>query len=259
MDKIGTITLTRNADLFARLIFSFQEQKPGDLNLVVNNGQSEEVVRLAVEHGWGCINVPTNLSFSEGNNLAAKVALAQGCSHLLLLNDDVIASPRFADGVRNSLGLAEPVLGFRITDRGRVNHDGTKIVASGELTGVCDHIGRGAAQVPPPPERTNVVVPSVTFAAVLVSADGWKRLGGLDEGYFYGWEDTDFCLRAIAGGGTVRVRRDLDVEHAECGTRIRHSRNDHNNALLFLGKWKHRIPELLAEYQKRHPDAEGIE
>jgi GT2 family glycosyltransferase len=257
MVKLGIITLTRTPKFFRRLVESFNGVPVDDIfRIVVNNGQSPDLTEYAYRSGWAILNPRTNLSFSEGNNLAAKVAISQGCTHLLLLNDDAIASPKFLDGVIDSAPLADPVVGFRITSDGKVNHDGTKIGRSGWRTGVCDHINRGGELTKPDPAVA--VVPSVTFAAVLVSADGWTALGGLNEGYFYGWEDTDFCLRAIAEGGTIKVRRDVDIEHGECGTRIRHSKNDLANAELFLGRWQERIPALFDEYETRHPRVEGL-
>lgn len=256
--RIAVIVLTRTPSLFERLVSSLGE-RPCNLGIVVNNGQSPEVTEFAVREGWACVNPRTNLSFSEGNNVAAKVAISQGCSHVLLLNDDVIASPEFLEGVRSCAHLAEPVLGFRITDRGTVNHDGTCIGCSGSWLGVSEHIGRGdpIAEITDPFDAL-AIVPSVTFAAALVRLDAWADLGGLDEGYLYGWEDTDFCLRVISDGGIVRVCRDYSIEHAECGTRARNGSNDRLNVERFLTRWQPKIPALFDEYGRRFPDAEGL-
>lgn len=253
MARLGVIVLTRTPALFRRLLDSLGDtRKCFDFCIVVDNGQSQETQALGLTKGWAVLAPATNLSFSEGNNAAARVAISQGCTHLLLLNDDVIASPKFAEGVRAHLELADPVVGYRITDNGHVNHDGTCVWRNGAT----DHIGRGAPQTTP--ERAVAVVPSVTFAAATIRADAWRELDGLDEGYYYGWEDTDFCLRVLAAGGTVRVCRTVDVEHGECGTRIRGSRTNSENAERFLGRWQSRLPALLAAYKEAHPDAEGI-
>lgn len=251
--KLGTIVLTRTPELFGRLLSSAQGMPLGDLCVVVNNGLSPEVTEAGIRARWAVINPPRNLSFSAGNNLAADVAIKAGCSHLLLLNDDVIASPRFFDGVRASLDLAEPLVGFRLTDRGRVNHDGTKVFR----TTATDHIGRDAPVSSREPKVA--IVPAVTFAAAAVTSQAWTALGGLDEGYFYGWEDSDFCLRVLESGGIIRVNRAVDAEHAECGTRMRGSQINSENATRFLNRWRERLPGILDGYKERYPDAEGID
>jgi GT2 family glycosyltransferase len=44
----------------------------------------------------------------------------------------------------------------------------------------------------------------VAFGLVLIKAEVFKRIGGLDERFRLGHEDEDFCLRAMKAGFTIR-------------------------------------------------------
>jgi GT2 family glycosyltransferase len=98
---------------------------------------------------------------------------------------------------------------------------------------------------------------AVTFAAVMIRRTVWDELGGLDVAYRYGWEDTDFCLRALEAGHTIKCARDAVAVHDECGTRPRGGLNDEANHKLFTSRWRNRIPQLLSEYQRRTGRLEG--
>lgn len=60
----------------------------------------------------------------------------------------------------------------------------------------------------------------ITGAAMLVSVQAWRALGGLREHYFLYWEDADFCLRAHAAGFLMAVAPESVVWHAVGGATI---------------------------------------
>lgn len=55
---------------------------------------------------------------------------------------------------------------------------------------------------------------SLVFYCVAMRRDFFEGLGGLDEGYGLGfYEDTDFCIRALARGGKLVIAEDIFVYH----------------------------------------------
>ncbi|MGD9896971.1 MAG: glycosyltransferase family 2 protein [Candidatus Methylacidiphilaceae bacterium] len=60
-----------------------------------------------------------------------------------------------------------------------------------------------------------LVVDSVIGAFFLTRADLWQRLGGLDEGFFFFLEETDFCYRARQAGFAVHHLPDVHVWHGK--------------------------------------------
>ena len=244
MTDLSIITLSRNLDYFKRLAGALEWAQ--DLTaqcILVNNANSMALTAEALRHGWMVVEPGYNTTFAEGNNMAAKAADGHW---LLLLNDDVIPTPEFLDKLW-ARRLEANVLGALLLHQdGTVNHAGTRM----NFRGQTDHLGRGDAREIWE-EDAAAAVPSVTFAAALVNVNLYRELGGLDERYQYGWEDTDFCLRAMRAGATIRCARDAVATHDECGTRPRGGAADMDNMRLFLQTWQGDIPKLLTEYAWR--------
>lgn len=248
MADLTVITLSRNLGHWRRLSESLAAAtKPCDVAalLVNNDRRAVDMTAEALAAGWMVVEPGTNTSFSLGNNLGAK---ATQSDWLLLLNDDVILEPDFLQEMW--AGRRADICGaLLLHSDGTVNHAGTLIAPDGRT----DHIGRHVS--PLQLGGGYAFVPAVTFAAVMIHRAIWDALGGLDESYFYGWEDTDFCLRALQAGYTIACNRDAVAFHDECGTRPRNSQQDVDNCRLFINRWRDCIPQLLTSYGSRiHPN-----
>lgn len=216
--------------------------------ILVNNGAPalrrtwDPVTKWAAAHRWAVAEPGYNTSYSEGNNLAARAASGRW---LLLLNDDARFGPDLLARLWESRERAH-VLGCLILHGdGTVNHAGTKLVPWP------DHVGR---HDPAARWRRNAVEAreAVTFACALVQAEWYRKLDGLDERYFYSFEDTDFCLRTLEAGGHVAVNLGAEVEHDECGTRERGGRNDVDNAAVYRAAWpEEKVRGTVAAYWDR--------
>lgn len=246
MPDLDILTLSKNERHFEKLAADLNSQSapcPSFERVLVNNSGHPGMTAAAMQAGWIVVEPGYNTSFSAGNNMAAKVGRAPW---LLLLNDDIRPTMSFLQQLWRQRDTADIIGSLLLHTDGTVNHAGTSIGMRGART---DHIGRHqpAGQY----VGTCPLVPAVTFAAVMIERDLWERLGGLDERYYYGWEDTDFCLRAIRDGTTIRCCRDAVAIHDECGTRPRGSRQDQLNARVFVDTWRDIIPDLLASYAQR--------
>lgn len=196
-----------------------------------------------------------NQSFSESTNALARRADAD---LLLLLNNDIIfTEPVLGRLVRYledpGVGAAGLRLDFpKAHDKhpAGIQHAGIKFYLDlsarflrpynlSARTGV-EVSGEGAERVP-----------AVTGALLLCRRSDYLALGGLDEQFFYGYEDVDFCLRLRRDRGlkTVVVH-ELSAVHDESATQSRdpgaevRARRARNQAAL-EARWGHALRTTL--------------
>ena len=167
-------------------------------------------------------------NFAAMNNLAVR---AQGgtAAYLLFLNNDVEAIGAGWLGRLRSLagrpevGAVGPLL---LYGNGRVQHAGV-IVGFG---GTADHAMRFAEPDAPDGSRNagyNSSLTSVrdysavTAACMMMRRSVFEQVGGFDEAFAVGFNDTDLCLRLRAAGLRVLYDGHTVLRHHESATRAK--------------------------------------
>ena len=231
--------------------------------IVVDNGSTDG----SVEHLRGVrtrfplrvIENAANLSFSAANNQA--VDASDGELVLLLNNDVEPATPDWLGHMVETLTERDAVaVGARLIypRRSRLDnqgdltfpdltlqHRGAHFVADPDGIPRARHLGAG--EDPVSPEATAVrEVPAVTAACMLIRRAALEAVGSLDEGYRYGTEDADLCLRLREGGGRILYDGRAALYHHEYATqnlegREVKRRNRAVNRRLFVDRWGPRI------------------
>ena len=100
--------------------------------------------------------------------------------------------------------------------------------------------------------RSDVAVPAATAAALLVSRVDLDAVDGLTDGFVYGWEDVDLCLKLRRRGGRIVICGDAALEHVEFGTQhalppTQRAKNFRTNSRLFWDRW---LPDLTYTLRK---------
>ena len=215
----------RKPDLFARMAVSvdaavalFAQTTGLEVQRICVNQDPIDTATpfRALAHGWEVWTPGENLSFAVGNNRAAQIARG---SVLVLVNNDLVLDELAL--LRLWEQRAHGIVGVvvrRFAD-GMVTHGG------GDLNerGLPLHLDRNVPFVPRTGTRRCWWT---TFACAQIDASLWRQLRGLDEGYQYGYEDLDFCLRAheraVRDGDSAAVpvvAFDALAWHDEMGTR----------------------------------------
>ncbi len=162
-----------------------------------------------------------NLGFSKAHNQAARIA--QG-NYLLLLNNDTMITPGFINEMKKTFEI-DPKIGIVgcliwLMDRKLVQHAGVMFTQDYLPYELGLEVPSVAPGIPNNDPRVLSVreVPSVTFACVMIKREVWDAVGGLDEGYRSGWEDTDFVLKAKELGYKVWYNGKTSIKHKKHGT-----------------------------------------
>ncbi len=176
-----------------------------------------------------------NYSFAESNNFAAAQSEAQ---ILVFVNNDIEFGSDCLARVGTLLSNPENcVVGAKLVDS---NPAGDAVAAAQHLGIAFDRFRRNgtdpASELTKPFEVRGaavtenfdgraVVVPAVTGAFLAMRSRDFSDLGGFHEGFFYGYEDVDLCLRVgFAGRGRVVCANDLVLRHERAATRRRPDR-----------------------------------
>jgi GT2 family glycosyltransferase len=191
-----------------------------------------------------------NFSYANSNNKAARFARG---SNLLLLNNDVI----FVQDV-----IPQMLRVLREDDIGAVGIKQVGKLGVGDDAPYVDHIGVCFGwEVKDSPLRAYHVrpnagnwvrssslgeYPAVSASMMLCRRDDYFAVGGLDEGYTYGYEDLDFCLKI-----THRLKKRVVclnskyVVHEKNTTRVRDRASldqyRDSNAKRFQRRWSRRL------------------
>ena len=219
---IGVVTVLYNSNEVLEGFFeSLQRQLGGgfDLRLYVLDNSAEESGsvlsrRLAAQHGIDAVVVfnNANLGVAKGNNQGIERALADGCSHVLLSNNDVEFEAGVIDGLmselgRNAVSAVTPKIHYFDGDRRiwfvdgqfspwtmQIHHRGIGEADAGQF----DHLGR---------------IDYAPTCFMLFKAELFAQLGLMDERYFVYYDDADFLWRMKAAGKALHLVPSCLVRH----------------------------------------------
>lgn len=171
------------------------------LYVVDNGGRDEAALRAALPRAT-VLTTPRNLGFAGGANVGLRAALGDGADAVLLVNDDA----HLADDAVSWLDAAldEPragIVGPALLDadhRGTIESLGLRLDAR---TGRLRELERGRPLRAAGATRRDVQ--AVSGCVALIAREVLERVGLLDEGFFFYFEDVDLCLRAGRAGFRV--------------------------------------------------------
>lgn len=217
--------------------------------VVVVDNNSTDGSRELYGRDWGfplsVVENPVNVSFSEGCNQGAE---GSGSEYLLFLNNDIEPiGPEWLGAMVEALerdggaAAAGAVLVYPEEARSpfTVQHRG---IGFSRVDGVPLPFNLGGDD----PQDENLTetrrVAAATAACLLVRTASFQGSGGFDEGYVYGLEDVDLCLRLQEGGESILVVGDAVLFHHESATQDRSDRSPlmarrRSNRVRFVERW----------------------
>jgi O-antigen biosynthesis protein len=226
---VSIVVLNRNgADILNALLSSFVAVNSFERYefIIVDHASKDE--SIAILKNWSARGVPITIvplpyngSFSGSNNLAIREH-AKGDYVLLLNNDIVFVQDVLPELVRTlqedpRVGLAGIKLLDVVEDRGRnfyppIQHLGIRYGDFGRrgILPYDEKLSPNSAS-----EAFRSTNPAgVTGAAMLCRRVEYLAIGGLEEAYFYGYEDVDICLKYRAiNKQEIVCRNDLQALH----------------------------------------------
>ena len=230
---VSVLVVTYNSDGFIdRCITSVREQTGCTAEVVVADNASPDDILAVLAERWPDVRVIEmggNTGFARANNAAAKVATGR---HVLLLNGDAWLEPgtlcRLVDylDAHPDVGVVAPHLLYA---------DGTdQRTARSFPTPAAGLFGRRSVlsrwfpnnrwtksylRLDERRDTADGAVDWVSGACLMTPRELYLRLGGLDEGFFMHWEDTDYCHRVHKNGLGVRFLADAPARHDEGSSR----------------------------------------
>lgn len=207
--------------------------------IVVDNGSSDDSVRVAASLGARVIELEKNIGFGAANNVGFHASSSPfvafvnpdvtvrsdslGPLREILERTDALVSPQLAnpDGSLQPNGRGYPFLLWKIINR----------TAGGEKNKGYQRIATAAEELP---------VVWFMGATVLGRRDVLSRLGPWDERFFVYYEDSDLGLRALRAG----IDRILVGEQVWIHGWARETRT------LRLSAWKLELPSMLKFYSR---------
>lgn len=227
--------------------------------IVVDNDSKDDSVSYlkSLDLPIRIIENKTNESFSAANNKAVEIAEGE---YVVLLNNDMEPIYGWLNHMINSYLQDDDVgiVGAKLIFPFREN-DLTSLTTQNE--GIKFMEFNGFYQ-----EDDGYIVPynikegdvfenneiqeigSVLGASLLIKKDLYEKLGGLDDNFFYNYEDIDLCFKAIDEGYKVIYNPDAQLYHYYQATRkdaFDLSPNDIRNRFHLYRKWNKWIAEKL--------------
>jgi len=154
-----------------------------------------------------------NLGFAKANNQAAKKAKGE---YLFLLNSDTKVLP---NAIKSLLGFADKTPDAGVVGPQLLNGDGTIQSSCVNFPTVRNAIKeyflgkKGLFDKYVPKGKNPVIIDALVGAAFLITPTALKKVGLLDERYFFYFEDIDYCRKVKKAGLKVYYYPKVKIIH----------------------------------------------
>jgi len=227
-----------------------------DIVVVDNGSEEDELAALKADFGDNIIGIQnaSNYGFGKGNNKGIEWALKnRDPAYVLTLNNDTTVEQDFLTSLigevrtqsqHENIAAAGPVI-LDQNDPSTVWSAGTKRENFLNPTKVL-YRQKSMSSLPAEPFYTDGIV----GCTVLYNVDCLKEIGLIDEDYFLGYEEHDWCHRANTEGYEFLIVPDSIVYHEISSSRGRdnplYEYYAKRNRLLFYQKNLNGIPLFIA-------------
>ncbi len=274
---VSMIVLNRNGTEHLNILLKSLLEKTFYDNyelIVVDNASTDGSIEF-LESFVGKINLHIirnneNMSFSKANNLAVREASGE---YLLFLNNDTEVTDGWLDELlfiamekekagaigarllypeipvgstnqKKSYCIQHYGIGFR-----KVKRNGVDFVQPYNMENGSDKLCK---------DFEAVREMAVTAAVLLVSRQIFEEVGGYDEGYNYGYEDVDLCLKIHYAGYQNYLAPAVVVFHYEFGTQNKDDQKEVeerrlHNMYVYQGKWQNYLQRKILREGKEAP------
>ncbi len=259
---ISIIILNRDGLHHLKRLFKDFDKKTNYSNyeiIVVDNASTDGSVEFlkSLDLPIAVIENKENVSFSKGNNDAAKIAKGK---FLLLLNNDIEPTYGWLNELVGTIMQDEniAIVGAKLVfpyyfegqreNSYKIQHCG--VIFAERMKPCCAYAKNQSSDLEIFHPSLNKIKPvvAVTAAVALIRKDIYEEVGGLDEKYNYGLEDIDFSLKIHKYGYMTVYSGPTLLFHHESSTRIKtddYIDNDRKNHNVFLGKWRNYLSKHL--------------
>lgn len=210
--------------------------------IVVDNASSDDTPQMLAEFPWvTVIRNEQNLGFAAANNQGARAARGR---HLVLLNNDTEAKPGWLATMLDAARQEDVgAVGARLLyPGGALQHAGVFFapLVLGKAGFYAAHDLAGAAGTHPY-ASVRRDFQAVTAACLVTPRELYLDLGGLDEGYWNGYEDVDYCLKVGKRGLRVVCAGDAVLTHFESQSGVERFRQVSWNVARLADRWNGRV------------------
>jgi len=216
--KIGIVTVTFNSgEVIDEFMKSLVNQDHADFVLYVIDNISRDDTLAQIE----CFADPRvvvtanreNVGIAEGNNQGIRQALRDGCSEVLLLNNDTVFPPNLLSVLTEGLEQHGCDL---ITPKINYFDEPEKIWCAGGYVSPVRALASLHYGMNEPDTGRYDSARQVTYSptcAMLIRASVFERIGLMDDRYFVYFDDADFCYRAAQAGLSLFYTPDVLLLH----------------------------------------------
>jgi GT2 family glycosyltransferase len=220
-----------------------RQSAPASVVLVDNASRDDPCPAVRAEFPWcHLVRNPENGGWAGGNNAGIRYALERDAKLVVLLNNDTVVAPDFAERLASAArahpgyGAIGPVIRFL-----EPPHD---VMTDGTLFNHPHRPGffqRKEVSLAPAAGPALTEVDIVNGCCMAVRAEVFRRVGLIDERFFLIHEESDFCLRTRRAGFRCGVLGEALVWHKGSSSFRRTGKRlqryyDTRNLYLLLGK-----------------------
>lgn len=165
-----------------------------------SNNDTMEKVEKANPKIFG-IHSAENLGFAGGNNLGIDYALKNGADYILLINNDAVINDKdfFQKLLQSKEDIVSPLVKYYVDGQLAFDYGGK----------VDTLFGRNVHFHSQPSKKPDYY----SGVCLFIKKKVFKKLNGLDDGYFLYYEDVDFCLKAKKLGFKLGFNPQVSILH----------------------------------------------